>query len=132
MKPKAQTDLGLLILRVGAGVLMMTHGWSKVMMLVDGNADRFPDVIGIGPLPSLVLATFAEFLCALLVVLGVKTRWAAVPVAITMAVAVFVAHADDPFKVKELAAVYLVVFLALVFTGGGRYAFDAWWGRRRR
>lgn len=65
-------------------------------------------------------------------VLGVKTRWSAVPVVVTMAVAVLVAHADDPFKVKELALLYGVAFLALVLTGGGRYSFDGWWSRRRR
>lgn len=132
MRASAQTDLGLLVLRIGAGVMMMAHGWGKVMMLVDGNAAQFPDILGVGSMPALLLATFAEFLCSLLVVLGLWTRWAAVPVVITMATAFFVAHAADPFRVKELALLYLVAFATLIFTGGGRYALDAKIGRRRR
>lgn len=129
MKP--QTDLGLLILRVGAGVLLMTHGVPKLMQLLEGNY-QFADPIGVGPLASLILAVFAEFLCALLVVLGVKTRWVAVPPFITMMVAVLVVHSADPFGRKELALVYGVIFLALIFTGGGRYSFDGWWAKRQR
>ena len=132
MKSTAQTDLGLLVLRVGAGVMMMTHGWGKLLMLLDGKGHDFADPVGAGPMASLLLAVFAEFLCALLVVLGVKTRWTAIPLVVTMAVAALVVHASDPFNVKELAALYGVVFLALVLTGGGRYSFDGWLGGRRR
>lgn len=130
MRRDPALDFGLLVLRAGAGVLLMTHGWGKVMRLVEGRHD-WADPIGLGPLPSLALSAFAEFLCALLVVLGVKTRWFAVPVVINMAVAVFVAHAADPFGDKELAVLYLVVFTALAFTGGGAWSFDGWWGKRR-
>jgi putative oxidoreductase len=101
------------------------------MRLAAGDTE-FADPLGIGPLPTLVLAACAEFLCALLVVIGFKTSWAAVPVVITMAVAALVQHADDPFRVKELAVAYGVVFLALVFTGGGAWSLDGQWGRRRR
>lgn len=101
----------------------MTHGWAKLQRLVEGNV-AFGDPIGIGPVPSLILATAAEFFCALLVVLGVKTRWSAIPVAITMAVAAFVAHAGDPFANRELALVYLMGFLALAWTGGGSLSVD--------
>jgi putative oxidoreductase len=113
-------------------VLLMTHGWAKVMQIVDGQAGQWADPIGLGPHASLWLSAFAEFLCALLVVLGVKTRWFAVPIVVNMAVAVLIAHADDPFGRKELALLYLVVFLALAFTGGGGWSFDGWLGKRRR
>lgn len=118
------TDVGLLILRTGAGLsIAVGHGWGKAMRLVEGNTS-FADPIGIGELPSLVLATFAELVCALLVVVGLRTRWAALPVVVTMAVAAFLQHAGDPFGKRELAVVYGVVFLALAFTGGGRYSID--------
>lgn len=128
---KSQIDLGLLILRVGAGVLLMSHGFGKLMQLIEGN-HQFGDPIGIGPLPSLILTVFAEFFCALLVVLGVKTRWAAVPPLITMIVAAVIVHSADDFRTKEMAILYGVMYLALVFAGGGRYSVDGWLDEKKR
>lgn len=124
-------DLGLLILRIAAGLMMAGHGFGKVTRLFAGRTD-FPDPLGIGPLPSLALAAFAEFLCALLVVVGLKTRWVAVPLVVTMLVAALIIHADDPWHKKEFPLLYASVFLTLVLTGGGRYALDAVLGSRRR
>lgn len=123
-------DWGLLILRVGTGLLLAGHGWGKVQDLLAGKTD-FPDPIGLGPVPSLALAAFAEFLCSLLVVLGVKVRWAAIPPIITMLVAVIVIHANDPFDQKEHPLLFAIPFLALAFTGGGRFSIDAWLAQRR-
>ncbi|HEX9732218.1 MAG TPA: DoxX family protein [Thermoanaerobaculia bacterium] len=124
-------DLGLLILRVSFGLLLAGHGLGKVQDLIAGKTD-FADPIGIGPLPSLILAAFAEFLCAIAVVVGFKTRWAAIPPLVTMAVAVLIVHANDDFGTKELAVAYGCAFLALVFTDGGAYSVDAMLLRKRR
>lgn len=118
-------DIGLLILRVSAGAMMaFGHGLGKVRMLLSGGGGEFPDPIGLGPLPSLILASGAEFVCALAVLAGVRTRIAAVPVVVTMAVAAFVVHRADPWARQEFALLYLVVFLALAFAGGGRFSVD--------
>lgn len=119
------TSIGLLILRLGAGGLMATHGWGKLQMLLAGNFSKFSDPIGLGKGPSLVLATGAEFFCSLLVAAGLATRLAAAPVAFTMGVAAFVHHASDPLATKEPALVYLAVFVALMFTGPGALSLDA-------
>lgn len=124
MARSAHVDTGLLILRLGMGLLMMGHGWGKVVDLLQGK-EGFPDPLGLGSLPSLALAAFAEFLCALLVVVGLKTRWAAVPLVITMVVAAFVVHASDPFSTKEFPLLFAIGFLALALTGAGRYSIDA-------
>lgn len=125
-------DLGLLLVRVAVGCMMAVgHGFGKVKAFVSGDI-QFPDPIGIGPAASLALAGFAEFLCSLAVAAGLKTRWTAVPVVITMLVAAFVHHADDPWGKKELALLYAVSFLALVFAGGGRFAADALLENRAR
>jgi putative oxidoreductase len=58
-------------------------------------------------------------------VLGVATRFAAVPLAVTMLVAAFAIHADDPWAKKELALLYAVPFVTLVFTGAGKFSVDA-------
>jgi putative oxidoreductase len=119
------SDIGLLLLRlVAGGVMLVSHGWGKLQHYFDPAFDmsQFPDPIGLGGAFSHHLATGAEVICAALLVLGVLTRLSAIPLAITMAVAFFVVHADDPFQVKELAFVYLVMYLVLACTGGGRFA----------
>lgn len=138
---EALSSIGLLVLRVGAGGYMMTHGWGKLQRVIAGELDKFADPIGIGTGASLVLSAGAEFGCALLVVLGLFTRWAAIPVAFTMLVAAFVVHASDPWTMgraaqlfqageaqswssKEPALLFLVPFLALAFLGGGRFSLD--------
>jgi len=130
------SSLGLLILWLGMGGFMMTHGWGKVQKLLNGEFEGFPDPMGIGSTPSLVGAVGAEFVCALAVALGFLTRFTAIPVVFTMCVAAFVVHADDPLlmgagKSKEPALLYAIPFLALVFTGGGRFSVDAWLKSRR-
>jgi putative oxidoreductase len=117
-------DFGYLVLRVGfGGTLLWQHGWPKLMAfgsLVDGFADPF----GAGPVVSLVLILFAEVLCAALVVLGLWTRLAVLPIIIGMAVAAFIVKADADFAAKELAILYLVAGIVLLFTGSGRFAID--------
>ena len=55
-------------------------------MLLAGSADKFGDPIGLGSTLSLALVTTPEFICALLIILGLGTRLAAVPVVISMSV----------------------------------------------
>lgn len=124
-------DFGLLFLRASMGLMMAGHGIGKVSDLFAGKTG-FPDPLGIGSVPSLAFAAFAEFLCALLVVVGFKTRWSAIPVAGTMLVAGLIFHAGDPWGNKELAFVYAAGFLTLVFTDGGAYSLDGWLRKRQR
>ena len=134
-------SIGLLILRLGIGGYLITHGWGKLQMLLAGSADKFGDPIGLGSMVSLALVTMSEFICALLIMLGLGTRLAAFPVVISMAVAAFVVHAKDPWTMeaaanaffsgasktwfsKEPALLYLIPFLSLAFTGGGMFSLD--------
>ena len=152
MEPRnreATSSIGLLILRLGIAGYLLTHGWGKLQMLLAGSFADFGDPIGLGAEASLVLIVFAEFLCSLLVLLGLGTRLAAIPVVIAMGVAAFVAHGADPWTMgkgyelymsgaskswasKEPALLFLVPFLALAFTGPGRYSLDALIRGRRR
>ncbi|MEO8272091.1 MAG: DoxX family protein, partial [Aureliella sp.] len=118
-----QIDSGLFVLRVAIGVFMLVHGIQKLMGFSE-MADKFPDPIGIGSQLSLVMAIGAEVGCSLLLILGLGTRLAVIPLAFTMIVALFVVHAADPWKVKELAAMYLAVYAVIFITGPGRYSMD--------
>jgi len=118
-------DAGLLFLRVGLGATMMlAHGWGKLTSYGE-KADSFPDPLGVGSPLSMALAVFAEFFCSLLLIAGLGTRLAAANLIVTMAVAFFLVHGDDPWQRKELAFVYLLPYVALFLTGPGRWSCDA-------
>ncbi len=126
-----KTDLGLLFLRISGGAMMaFGHGLGKVSGLLAGKAS-FPDPLGIGPVLTLVLAAFAEFVCALLVLVGFKTRWSAAPVVVTMLVAGLIHHAADPWGRKERAFLFAALFLVLVIAGGGKFTLDRLLARKR-
>lgn len=116
-------DLAICILRIAAAVLIMTHGVPKLLRVLEGDFG-FGDPIGLGPTTSLVLVTFAEAICAALVLIGLGTRIALIPLIINMTVIFFVVHADDPFGRKELPLFFLISFIVLFFTGGGKYSLD--------
>ena len=117
------TSAVLLLFRVFAGILLMSHGWAKIENF-GTFSQGFPDPIGIGSQFSLILAIGAEFGASLFLVLGLLTRLALLPIMFTMGVAFFVIHGADPFAVKELALLYLGVFTALLLLGAGDYSLD--------
>ena len=114
----------LLVLRVCTAGFMLTHGYPKFLQLMAGGEISFYDFLGMGPTLSLILIVFAEFVCAILIILGLGTRLAAIPLAFTMAVAAFVVHADDPFGKKEFALLYLLLFITIIVFGPGKYSAD--------
>ncbi|HEY0590445.1 MAG TPA: DoxX family protein [Thermoanaerobaculia bacterium] len=121
----AATDVGLLVLRVFAGLaLAFGHGLGKFP-----PSDRF--ITGVGgmgfPLPFVFAwaAALAELAGGILLALGLATRPAALVIAATMATAGFIRHAPDPFGRKELAFAYLAVAILFVLAGAGRYSVDA-------
>lgn len=73
---------------------------------------------------SLTLAIFGELFCSVGFIVGAFYRLALIPMIFTMCVALFVVHGNDPFAVKELAAIYLSVFVLMYISGPGNYALD--------
>ena len=103
--------------------MLTMHGWPKFqrfsqLVLV------FPDPLGIGTPASLVLVVFAELVCSALLVLGIATRLATIPLMITMFVAAFIVHANDPVSKIELPLMYLTIYLALFIGGPGKFAMN--------
>lgn len=120
---KNALDYAALFLRIGFGFFIMTHGWAKLSKAFTGDF-HFADPIGIGPAASLWLAGSAEFFGGLLVFLGLFIRVALIPLLFTLIVAGFIQHAGSPWLERELAMIYLAAFLALWFTGSGKFSID--------
>ena len=119
-------DLGLLVLRLSLGLSMsLLHGWGKLSSLIAGTS-KFPDILGIGSTPAVVLAILAEFFCSLLLVIGLWTRLAALVLVITMSVAFFIAHGAKLAGQGsgELAFIYLTGYLVLLVAGAGKFSVD--------
>ena len=124
MKKTVLEDIGLLVLRLGAGGMILTHGYPKLMRFFGDEPIKFMDFLGLGPVVSLSLAVFAEFICAILVIIGLKARLATIPLMVTMLTAAFIAHGADPFGRKELPLLYFIVFLCILIFGAGKFSID--------
>jgi len=118
------TNIGLLLMRLSFGALMLfAHGVPKLGKL-GADPIEFADPFGLGAAPSLVLAVGAEVGCSILLIIGLGTRVATVPLMITMLVAAFIIHGDDPFRKQEFALLYFFRYLRLLCTGPGAFSLD--------
>ena len=118
------TNLIILILRLSALLLILNHGLLKFTNLISGREIKFGDPIGLGPEVSFILVVFAEFFCSLLIIAGLGTRFAAIPLIINFIVIIFVVHIHDPLSRNELPLFYLISFVSLLIIGGGKYSLD--------
>jgi putative oxidoreductase len=125
---KTNKDLGLTFLRVVVGLVFLAHGYQKLFVWGIGGVTGTFAQMGIpAPHLSAYLATSAEFFGGLALLFGLFTRVAAIPVAITMLVAILQVHLQGGFyapKGIEYPLTLLVANIALVIAGGGAYALD--------
>lgn len=127
---KKLSDLGLLILRVSFSVLMLTHGVPKLSKLFVSPI-AFPDPLGVGSGLSLILALIGELIAPIFIMIGFKTKIAAIPATITMFVAAFVVHFGDPIATKEKALLYFFAFLVILLSGAGKFSVDGYLGNKK-
>ena len=114
----------ILAARIAFGLMLFNHGIEKWSAMESASLN-FPDPLKIGSMLSFSLVIFAEVFCSVGFIFGALYRLCLIPMIITMAMATFVIHAKDPFAVKELALIYLVIFVLMFFTGPGRFSVDA-------
>ena len=119
------TEFMFLSVRIASGLIMLfSHGVGKWMNF-SKIAPNFPDPFGfLGSTFSLALVVGSEVFGAILLALGLLTRWAGFSLLFTMLTAAFIVHWPDPFKDKELAVLYALVFLFFTVRGGGKYSLD--------
>ncbi len=116
-------SFSLFLLRLSLGGLMIPHGYQKLLNF-GKYSEKFTDPFHIGGSASLSLTIFAEFFCAIFIVLGLMTRLATIPLIIAMSVALFVSHKGQIFGDGEHAALYLFGYFIIFFAGPGKISID--------
>ena len=130
---RKQRDLGLLILRGAGFLLALTFGVQKIGWYLSAlHAGKSFSSIGLAPLIAkmgfpipIALAiwiTFNESIGAFLIGCGFLTRLLAASLALGMAGALYtsVRLGEDWLR----AALYLIIFITLIFTGPGEFSLD--------
>jgi putative oxidoreductase len=116
-------NIALLAVRIVFGLIMIHHGWQKLSHFAEYQG-KFMNFMGLGTSVSLGLATFAEFFCSGLLILGLFTRLATIPLLVTVFVILNLHHWQF-FGEHELVPCLAVVFFALLLVGPGKYSLDA-------
>lgn len=121
-------NAAMLIARLALGILMMDHGYDKLIHFSE-YSHQFINFLEMGKTLSLALVVFAEFFCSLFLILGLFTRLATIPLIITMCVVIFSINNGKVFMQHESPALYLTGFLVLLIIGPGRISVDSMIGK---
>ncbi len=116
-------NFSMLLLRVVLGLLLISHGYAKLVKF-DALKDKFMNFLHLGSTVSLALVIFAEFFCAIFLILGLFTRLACIPILIAMGVVVFVASHGHIFAEGERGAIYFAATVVILLCGPGRISVD--------
>jgi putative oxidoreductase len=127
-------DLGKLLLRLTCGGILLFHGIHKVFVEIDHvkvivkNAG-LPEVLAYGNIVG-------EFIAPIFVLLGFKTRLAALVIALNMLMTVLIGHPDIIFSINDYGGwmietnmLYLMTAVSLMFLGAGKYSLSGGRGR---
>jgi uncharacterized membrane protein YphA (DoxX/SURF4 family) len=128
LKPlQRHEDLSLALLRVVTGAFLIYGTYDNVL-----SAERMEEFTGFlrahgFVMPELMapLSVYAQFLCGILFVLGLFTRWAGLVMCFNFVVAVWMVHWPEDFRGWWPAAVLVFLGLHFGFRGGGRWSLDA-------
>lgn len=117
-------NIATLVLRLGFGILMIPqHGLPKLLEFSTRKLD-FMSFMGLGSTVSLSLAIFAELFCSILLILGLCTRLAIIPLLITTLV-IMNLHQWEFFGKYELVPAFMFGYIAILLLGPGKYSLDA-------
>lgn len=124
------SNFGLLLLRVGIGLVFVRLGYNKL----NGGEALWAQLgammgnLGIHFWPTFwgLCAGIIEFVGGILLVLGLFVRqWVVFMAFVMLVAAIYHAKHGDPWTVLSYPLAMLFVFLALLFLGSGLYSLDA-------
>ncbi len=124
----AAFNIAMLVLRFFLGLILISHGYPKLVHF-STMRHKFMDFMNMGSTLSLALILFAELFCGFLILIGMFTRLAAIPVVIGMGVVFFVASNADLFGEGERGGMYMATAFLLLLCGPGKASVDGMMGK---
>ena len=121
-------NLATFALRLSLGILMIPHGYDKLVKFAQYKKD-FMNFLGMGSTLSLALVIFAEFFCSVFLIMGLFTRVVVSILLIEMLVVVVKAHNAEIFGTGEHGSLFLAGFLAILLVGPGKASLDGILGK---
>ncbi|MEZ5105847.1 MAG: DoxX family protein [Draconibacterium sp.] len=120
----ATIDVALLVLRVIIGMLMLKHGIPKIKKLISSEPIHFFKTFGLSERNSLIAAAFVEVFFSSLLILGLGTQLAVIPLLFTMIIAAFHTLKSQPYDKKEVPILFLLIYITILFSGSGKFSLD--------
>ena len=120
-----RSDVAILFLRLFIGGVMLLHIVGK-MQVYDNILLTYHRILGLDAATSFAVKTILEGLFAAMIILGVATRFASAMMLIVVAMSIAEALLNDTPDVAtaKLNFVYMGIYITLLISGGGRYAFN--------
>lgn len=125
---KGSFNFAMLFLRFFLGLLLASHGYAKLIQF-SSLKYKFMNFMHLGSTVSLSLIIFAELICGILLMLGLFTRLACVPIIIGMCVVVFMASNGQIFAGGERGMIYLAATVTIFLCGPGKISVDGMMGK---
>jgi len=117
-----------LLARFTLGVLFLSTGWGKVHHLEKVTA-FFADLAIPYPALQATLVSYVELIGGSLLIIGLATEFAAVPLIVSMSVALLTAKRGEIHNLPDLFGLvewtYLMLLIWIVFVGAGRISVDS-------
>lgn len=123
-------DITKLILRLSVGIMILFHGFHKIINGIGGVKELtvnagLPEILAYG-------VYVGEVVVPIFIILGAYARAASLVLALNMAVAIFLAYGNSLFALGkhgaplfELPFLYLVMSILIFVFGSGKYAFNS-------
>jgi len=127
-------DLAKLILRLTCGGILLFHGTQKVFQ----GIQHVEDIVTAAGLPGFIAYGnyIGEFVAPIFLILGFRTRIAALVVAFNMLMSILIGHADIIFSRNDFGGwmietnmLYMMMAVVICFSGGGRYSLSGGAGK---
>lgn len=103
--------------------LMIAHGLKKIGIGV-AEAEHVPNPLLLPESLNSFLAISTNLFFPVLVILGLFTRIAVLPILAVTLTGYFIVHWNDPLPAKDMPFMYSVCFLLLLILGPGKYSLD--------
>lgn len=127
---KSGLQVCLFLLRVGLGIMMLTHGLPKLFHY-NKIAPDFFDPFHVSSHLSLGVVIFSEVICSVFLIFGLFTRVLVIPLIIQMVIIIFIVHMPDGFSRQELPIHYLLGYIIILIMGAGKISLDGILSRRK-